>query len=160
MIGNDIIDLALAKKQSNWQRKGLIDKLFTVAEQHFILDSVEPEARFWNLWSRKEAAYKIHHRETKTRAFNPKGFSCVFSDSVVEGKVIIDNYSYWTKTLETTEYVYTEAVINRLDFDKISAVDASNIAKDKHGIPFGIILNNPVSITHHGRFQRRIQLNW
>ena len=33
MIGNDIIDLALAKKENNWQRKGFLDKLFTPKEQ-------------------------------------------------------------------------------------------------------------------------------
>ncbi len=28
MIGNDIVDLALAKKENNCQRKGFLDKIF------------------------------------------------------------------------------------------------------------------------------------
>ena len=36
MIGNDIVDLALAQKESNWKRKGFLDKIFTLQEQLFI----------------------------------------------------------------------------------------------------------------------------
>ena len=37
MIGNDIVDLKLAKNQSNWQRKGFLEKQFTEEEQKTIL---------------------------------------------------------------------------------------------------------------------------
>ena len=33
MIGNDIVDLNLAKTQSNWQRKGFLERQFTKKEQ-------------------------------------------------------------------------------------------------------------------------------
>jgi hypothetical protein len=33
MIGNDVVDLALAQKESNWKRKGFLNKLFTSVEQ-------------------------------------------------------------------------------------------------------------------------------
>ena len=33
MIGNDIIDLKLAKKQSNYRRAGFLDKQFSSSEQ-------------------------------------------------------------------------------------------------------------------------------
>ena len=36
-IGNDIVDLSLAKIQSNWQRKGFLEKQFTQKEQIEIL---------------------------------------------------------------------------------------------------------------------------
>ena len=56
MIGNDIVDLALAEKESNWKRKGFIDKIFTPQEQSLIKTSINQEIIIWNLWSRKEAA--------------------------------------------------------------------------------------------------------
>ena len=34
MIGNDIVDLDLARTQSNWQRKGFLDKIFTKKEKN------------------------------------------------------------------------------------------------------------------------------
>ena len=37
MIGNDIIDLDVAKTESNWKRKGFLDKIFTANEQFQIL---------------------------------------------------------------------------------------------------------------------------
>ena len=76
MIGNDIVDLNLAKTQSNWKRKGYLDKIFTENEQNLIFESENPTAKVWNLWSRKEAAYKIYNRSTNIRVFNPKKFDC------------------------------------------------------------------------------------
>jgi phosphopantetheinyl transferase (holo-ACP synthase) len=62
MIGNDIVDLSLAPKESNWKRKGFLDKIFTKNEQLRIIKSDNPENMVWNLWTRKEAAYKIFNR--------------------------------------------------------------------------------------------------
>ena len=69
MIGNDIVDLALAKKESNWKRNRFLDKIFTETEQLLIFHSENPEIMVWNLWSRKEAAYKIYNRETGIRGY-------------------------------------------------------------------------------------------
>ena len=37
MIGNDVIDLALAKIESNWQRSRFLAKIFTKKEQEIII---------------------------------------------------------------------------------------------------------------------------
>ncbi|NHM06868.1 4-phosphopantetheinyl transferase family protein [Flavobacterium sp. CYK-4] len=162
MIGNDIIDLELASKQSNYQRKGLIEKLFNLPEQQLILGADQPEIFFWNLWSRKEAAYKIYHRATKIRAFNPKQFSCelpFYINGILLGKVVTNHDFYWVRTTINSSYIYSEAVLNSEDFHNISEVDLVNIEKDLNGIPYHKISNNPISVTHHGNFERRIQLN-
>ena len=39
MIGNDIIDLSAAKLESNWQRRGFLEKQFTKNEQRQILSA-------------------------------------------------------------------------------------------------------------------------
>ena len=39
MIGNDIIDLAFARKESNWQRPGFLNKIFTPDEQWLIANA-------------------------------------------------------------------------------------------------------------------------
>ena len=36
MIGNDVVDLQLAKTQSNWQRKGFLEKQFTEFEIYYV----------------------------------------------------------------------------------------------------------------------------
>ena len=36
MIGNDIVDLVQARFQSNWKRKGFVQKIFTQKEQELI----------------------------------------------------------------------------------------------------------------------------
>jgi phosphopantetheinyl transferase (holo-ACP synthase) len=59
VIGNDIVDLALARKESNWKRPGYLNKIFTTKEQLLISSAENPNTMVWNLWSRKEAAYKI-----------------------------------------------------------------------------------------------------
>ncbi|WP_309641537.1 4'-phosphopantetheinyl transferase superfamily protein [Flavobacterium sp.] len=162
MIGNDIIDLALARKESNWKREGVLEKLFTSLEQESILNAANAELMFWNLWSRKEAAYKIYNRQTKIRAFIPKQLECfdlAFIDGEWLGKVIIKGNVYFTKTLITSDYIYTTAVIHCEDFDKIEVVNSDNIAKDWNGIPYHILNNNPISISHHGLYERKITLD-
>ena len=49
MIGNDIVDLDLAQKKSNWRRKGFLNKIFTLQEQSLIHNDFNPERMVWNL---------------------------------------------------------------------------------------------------------------
>jgi phosphopantetheinyl transferase (holo-ACP synthase) len=92
MIGNDIVDLELAHKESNWKRNGFLDKIFTQNEQLLILNAKNPEVMVWNLWSRKEAAYKIYNRKTQIREYIPLQLEC-FDGAIIEsfifGKVLI-----------------------------------------------------------------------
>jgi hypothetical protein len=94
--------------------------------------------------------------------FNPKGIECRairIRNGQVFGTAIIENLEYFTRTEVTDKYIYTEAVSNRKYFQEILSIDAMNIFKDKYGIPNANFSNNPVSITHHGKFERRIQLD-
>ncbi len=165
MIGNDIVDLALAKKESNWKRKGFLDKIFTEKEQLMISNAENLEVMVWNLWSRKEAAYKIYNRQTGIRAYNPLQIECFdlkISNEFYFGKVIIKDLSYYTKTAISSEFVHTIAVVNIEDFDSIKTLkNAENIQKN-NGIPSHFENNNqlinPVSISHHGRFTQIISI--
>ncbi len=156
MIGNDIIDLALASKESDWQRKGVLEKLFTSSEQLYIGKAHNPALQFWSLWSRKEAVYKIYNRETKIRAFIPLQLQCLDQNS--EDVVAINGKLYFTRTEITSSYIYTTAVARQIDFHNIELIDSKRIAKDCYGIPYCNLTHNPVSITHHGMFARRITL--
>ncbi|MES2411044.1 MAG: 4'-phosphopantetheinyl transferase superfamily protein [Bacteroidota bacterium] len=166
MIGNDIVDLAFARKESNWQRKGFLDKIFTPREKLLISNSQNPETTVWNLWSRKEAAYKIYNRLTHKRAFIPKQLECFdlgIKNGVIYGKVICYNVVYFTKTIISRDCVETNALLNPADFDKIKTIDsAKNIIKT-NGIPNYFDSQNkilkPVSKTHHGRFERVVGLS-
>ena len=91
MIGNDIIDLALALKESNWKRKGFLDKIFTKNEQLLILNTQNPEVMVWNLWSRKEAAYKIYNRQTGIRGYFPLQLEC-FNMEIIDEVILVDNF--------------------------------------------------------------------
>ena len=161
MIGNDIIDLDLARKESNWRRNGFLDKIFTLQEQVLINNDPNPEQMVWNLWSRKEAAYKIYNRNTKIKGYFPWLLKCHF-DNENSGIVVIDNFIYYTQTQITDAYIYTIAVSDIILFTKIKPLETlENIEKD-NGVPFifDSISNTvqPVSITHHGRFQRIISI--
>lgn len=161
MIGNDIVDLALAQKESNWRRKGFIDKIFTDEEKKLIYKSPDPELMVWNLWSRKEAAYKIYNRYSKVSAYIPHLIECSNikrNGHAMLGKVICKDQCYYTLTHTTSEFIYSVATINQRDLNKIEDCDCKIIEKDLNGIPFNAINNNPVSITHHGRFKKTIQL--
>lgn len=163
MIGNDIIDLALARKESNWKRKGFLDKLFTAKEQLQIANSENAETTVWNLWSRKEATYKIYNRKTKIRAFIPLQLECFdleTYDGVVYGKVICYETVYFTKTIITSDFIETNAILNPDDFDAVKTINLSMTLVKTNGVPNYFDPENkiwkPVSKSHHGRFERII----
>ena len=163
MIGNDIVDLALAEKESNWQRKGFLDKIFTHNEQLFISNAENESTAIWNLWSRKEAAYKIYNRQTQIRGYFPLQLECFDLDCLNEvtlGKVRIKNQIYYTKTEINTDFVHTIAVENNRCFGTIKTLANRNNIQKTNGIPeyfeANSCLKKPVSISHHGRFTRII----
>jgi phosphopantetheinyl transferase (holo-ACP synthase) len=156
MIGNDIVDLAKAKKESDWQRSRFLDKLFTSKEQKLILSSENSELMVWNLWSRKEAAYKIYNRQSGERFFNPKKFVCEAD------KVIFGNHLYHIQTQITPHFIYTIALTSSDGFDSIEHLENRIDVQKENGIPnwFDSVQGKlyPASITHHGRFTRIVAL--
>lgn len=160
MIGNDVVDLELAKTESNWQRKGFLDKIFTKNEQNLIQNSKNLEITVWNLWSRKEATYKIWNRESGIRKYNPIQFECFDLDLEI-GKVIYNSIVYYTKTEISKDLIYTIAVSNLDNFLNIKTLDNSIKIEKENGIPFYINENQEVKLiskTHHGRFERIITI--
>lgn len=106
MIGNDIIDLSLAKTQSNWQRPGFLEKQFTEEEINCIQTSEEPFLLIWRMWSMKEAVYKVVVQQEQRRFFAPQKFSCEIL-SETEGSVTYQNQVFQTQTQTTRKYIYT-----------------------------------------------------
>lgn len=176
MIGNDIVDLHLAKTQSNWQRKGFLEKLFTPEEQKVVKNSDNPFLQVWLFWSMKEAAYKCYVQEYQKRFFAPLQFSCKTvsdADAIVE----IKSKKYHIKYLNTEDYVfsiaqensYQEMVSNVFLIDRnttqtqfvneklmTSFPKGVQLKKNDLGIPY-LYQNKkrlPVSVstTHHGNY--------
>ncbi|HWR94554.1 MAG TPA: 4'-phosphopantetheinyl transferase superfamily protein [Flavobacterium sp.] len=161
MIGNDVVDLALAQKESNWKRRGFLDKIFTQNEQFLILNAKNPDAMVWNLWSRKEAAYKIYNRQTNIRGYFPLQLECFdleITNEFILGKVVIKNRIYYTKTEINPEFINTIAVENVQCFESIKTLKSRNNIQKINGIPYYFETENlptkPASISHHGRFER------
>ena len=160
MIGNDIVDLALAKKESNWKRKGYLDKIFTVSEQLLIQKSTNQELAIWNLWSRKEAVYKIILQKGGKRGYYPIKTECL-DLNLDNGIVQFGNQIFYTKTIATEEWIYSLAVEYENDFQNIKTLENSYLLFKVDGIPF-ISINNEVknaSKTHHGKFERIVYLD-
>lgn len=160
MIGNDIIDLALAKTESNWKRRGFLEKIFTKNEQKLIQSSENQEQMVWILWSCKEAAYKIYNRATQFRGFIPLQLECEleYTEDKISGKVSCFGNEYYTETDATPHFVYTVAATNQNQLQSIQEFDKDLIIIKNNGIPYIESNKNPISITHHGKFDRRIIL--
>ena len=110
MIGNDIVDLALARKESNWRRKGFLNKIFTVHEQQLIRTAVDPDQMVWLLWSMKESAYKIAVRRSGKRRFAPIQLACNLTEWThhrAEGTICYEAKEYQIKSLLTAKYIAT-----------------------------------------------------
>lgn len=164
MIGNDVVDLIQSRQESNWQRKGFIEKLFTAEEQLLIKHDSDPEIVVWLLWSMKEAAYKIYNRQTKLREYIPKKLICKLlsnNDNCITGQVTCDENVYYTRTTIQTDTIHTIAVGFLQDLNNVVEIENTGIIKDQYGIPY---LNNvsyslkDVSISHHGRFEKVVTI--
>jgi phosphopantetheinyl transferase (holo-ACP synthase) len=161
VIGNDLVDLVLAKKESNWQRKGFLDKIFTQKEQLLITNAENQEEMVWNLWTRKEAGYKIYNRQTSIRGYFPLRLECVFESEAL-GTVCCYGNTYFTKTIISDEFIHTIAVVKKEYFNEIKSLNSKTEIIKINGIPFVIDeltkIKTPVSISHHGRFWKGITL--
>lgn len=161
MIGNDVVDLALAKKESNWKRKGFLDKIFTETEQSLIFEAPNKDIMVWNLWSRKESAYKIYNRETGIRGYFPLQLECLYENEI-SGSVLCNGIVYHTQTSISSESIYTIAVAEKGYFMQIRNLNSNVEICKTNGIPFIIDallkIQKPVSVSHHGRFWKGITL--
>ncbi|WP_435414057.1 4'-phosphopantetheinyl transferase family protein [Polaribacter aestuariivivens] len=107
-IGNDIVDLNLAKTQSNWKRKGFLEKQFTKNEQEIILNANDSFLQVWQFWSMKEAAYKCYTQKIEKRFFAPKKFECSLI-SKDTGMVVFEDITFYTTTVIKEFYLHTIA---------------------------------------------------
>lgn len=152
MIGNDVVDLNLAKSQSNWRRPNYLQKIFTKDEQHYILASDNPDVAVWTLWSRKEAAYKILNRLEGVRKYNPQSYNCC-GEGLLLDYIHYYDQKYFTKTFVGDDFVHSVAVENAAHLSKIIEVEKGQVIK-KNLLPFYLEYNKllPASVTHHGKF--------
>ena len=123
-IGNDIVDLKLAETESNWRRKGFLEKQFTQNEQDKILNSENSFLKVWLFWSMKEAAYKCYTQRVEKRFFAPLKFECsLFSKE--EGLVIYEDTKFYTTTVCNTFYIHTIAALIKEEQTFFSGVVSS-----------------------------------
>lgn len=177
MVGNDIVDIAQAKKDSNWQRPRFLDKLFTLNEQQTIHASNHPFLMVWRLWSMKEAAYKLYTQFNPSRFYNPKGFECEINEK--RGVVRFKNFHCYVETKIASDYIISEARLesksmtskviefkNRKPKLQSEAIrkealkflnlhdENARIVSSKFNIP-ALEINSektPISLSHHGNY--------
>lgn len=113
MIGNDVVDLKAAAKESNWRRKGFLDKVFTAREQEALSSFEDQDLLVWLLWSMKEAAYKARQRQFGlSRSLIWHSLECKIEEITSEkasGEVKVGGISYFTVSDITSERVHTSA---------------------------------------------------
>ena len=173
MLGNDIVDLQKAAIESNWKRKGYLNKIFTPEEQIAIHNSPDPNTMVWLFWSMKEAVYKIINRQTLLRFYSPEKFGCkifFWDDGRSEGSVVYNGITYFTKSVLNQNFIYSIASTAITNLKNISSQYLPNfknyislleqgcgihIQKNLFGVPdiidFELGTKKPISISHHGR---------
>ncbi len=158
-IGNDIVDLALAKIQSNWNRKRFLDKIFTQKEQNFIFESKNQDKMVWHLWSRKESVYKIIIQKGGIRGYYPLKIECL-NLNLKNGIVCFQNDFFYTKTTVSNQSIYTLAIENKYDFNKIIEIKNANRIVKINEIPYFLQKDKRyfASKTQHGRFEKIVIL--
>lgn len=174
MLGNDVIDLTLAKMQSNWTRRNYLSKVFSHQEQNIIYSSDNPDLMVWLIWSMKEAAYKIVNRKTGVRFYDPKGFCCNFDldGSQAKGSVSYLGERFITHSEVAQNYVHTLSLKEGIRLEKCKIIHIQNcsdyvtcfnnnhlnlkLQKNRSGLPEVYeeltMKQYTASISHHGNF--------
>ncbi len=158
MIGNDVVDLSLAKQESNWQRPGFLQKIFTPAEQHLIFLSKNQHRLVWDLWARKEAVYKIiiQQFEAAFRGYYPTKIEVA---DYANGLVTFQDQMYYTQTLHGSEFLHCIA-LPYPKFQHVQPMPENTVLQNQNGIPH-VLINDQwqrVSKSHHGRFTKIVGL--
>ncbi|MBC8882509.1 4-phosphopantetheinyl transferase family protein [Flavobacterium piscinae] len=156
MIGNDLVDLALAKAESNWRRKGFLDKVFTTKEKNLIYSAENPTLMVWVLWSRKEAVYKIIRQQNGLRGFYPLRIE---NSDYKSGIIVFEEQLFYTKTTIDENFIHSIALQNQA-FNRV--VELSNVTSlyKRNEIPYLIEENRIVNLSksHHGRYEKVVRL--
>lgn len=162
MIGNDVVDLATAKIESNWKRKGFLSKQFTIYEQSLIQNASNQDEMVWMLWSLKESTYKAYQRINYNRGFYPIKIeiqSLELSNKKYFATIHLFNTIFYGKTHIENEVIHSIVLLSNSDFKKVANYTTNAILKDKNSLPFCSITKNPLSISHHGTFKKIVQLH-
>lgn len=156
-IGHDLIDFELAKEESNIFRKRYLEKILTQNELKILLKSRNIELSFWQMWSMKEAVYKILRQKGIERGYYPKKIEVIAFD-FYNGKVIYNNQIYYTKTKIYDNCLETIALEELNQFKNIVILQKNTMLNKIHEIPFIEINNNKyfISKSHHGRFENMV----
>ena len=169
MIGNDIVDLAKAKRDTFIFRPRYLDKLCSREEVNLVRSSSNSIQTFWRLWTMKETAYKAYQRQFSFGAkYNPFAFSSQLIDEEV-GIVSYQNHTLITRSFKTDKFMYSEVSHSEVHntFFGSTAAFLSHlktefqlafppiVSTSVEGLPM-LKLNQdsiPFSKTHHGHFQ-------
>ena len=150
MIGNDLVDLQQALRDSNWMRRGFLSKLFSKLEQLYIMLASEPFEMVWLLWSMKEAAYKIYNRDSGLREYAPARLNCKLisiSPTAYLGQVRINGCTYHTKgQIFTGNYVHSVASTSSFNLDGIK------VSLYPLALNIDYKAMKPACVSHHGRY--------
>ena len=76
MIGNDIVDLSIARVGAGTRRTRYLKKIYTEEEIDLINNSNNEDLMIWLMWSLKESVYKIIVRREKKIRYAPKSICC------------------------------------------------------------------------------------
>ncbi|TKC09137.1 4'-phosphopantetheinyl transferase family protein [Pedobacter frigoris] len=147
MIGNDIVDLDRAARDSNWQRKGYLNKLFTASEQYLIASAPDASIMVWLLWSMKESAYKINSRKTGLRSFAPVKLICdsiIINEHNATGSVSYEGEWYYTRSEFNDAYVHTIASCEQEELQAIKIQITGFYSDYKSSMP--------QCVSHHGNY--------
>ncbi|MFC4740140.1 4'-phosphopantetheinyl transferase superfamily protein [Flavobacterium ponti] len=151
MIGNDVVDLVVGRKESNWKRKGFLNKLFTTFEQDLIQKAPNQDEMVWMLWSIKESVYKAYQRINYNEGFYPIKIEIIEINDQKESVVQLFGTLFYGKTIVENDFIKTVVVLDKSDFNRIQYIKTSDYSKNKNGLPIELNSNKPISVSHHGR---------
>jgi phosphopantetheinyl transferase (holo-ACP synthase) len=127
MIGNDIVDLELAKTAHRWRASRFQEKIFCEHEREVIANASDSFLALWRMWTMKESAFKAFKRTDPNSIFSPSNYRCrLISEKL--GYIIYNEQQLKTTTVVGSKYIYTFVSIypSKTQMNKFLESDTAN----------------------------------
>lgn len=112
-VGNDVVDLGIARGLRKSEDLRFIKRIFTKSEKEAIFASNDPEAALWIFWAAKEAAFKLLSKKIGPLVFSHKKFEISFADSIEDtdskGKAAYLNEEIFLLLQRNADYIHVLA---------------------------------------------------
>lgn len=126
--------MAVVRKSPRAGNARFLQKVLSPSEQHWILESPDPERALWTLWALKESTYKLEFKRRPHRFFAPKRYVCKFTGpGTTHASIQTPDGLYVGRISQHAEYIHAIAGTSQASLNQVIHACVSLPSDDPSG---------------------------